>query len=215
MRPGVLYLLLIAGCTQVTAFANSYDVAYPVHLSCPEIGSDFASWYGIGGRPRDARHQGIDIAASVGYPVIAAADGMVILAEYHPLAGRRVYLRHGPTRDGYLFTGYVHLDSYTVEVGTVLRRGNVLGTVGKTGPYAGGVAHLHFELWGGDAKENHMGNREADAALPLPGSELENPHRWWHRDGPQLPHRVTIPAYEAGKEYPAEEVRLTYPLPCR
>ncbi|MEM1250263.1 MAG: M23 family metallopeptidase, partial [Acidobacteriota bacterium] len=97
----------------------------------------------INGEPRSP-HTGADYAANQGTPVLAAADGVVRLAEEHFFGGNSVFLDHG---DG-LITMYLHLHEIFVDPGESVTRGSVIGTVGSTGRSTG--PHLHFGIrWRG------------------------------------------------------------------
>jgi murein DD-endopeptidase MepM/ murein hydrolase activator NlpD len=85
-------------------------------------------------------HRGIDIATNFGNPVAAAADGSVTSAVYDKFYGRTVIVSHG----GGVVTQYCHLDKYVVKPGQKVRRGDILGYVGKTGKALG--PHLHYEV---------------------------------------------------------------------
>ena len=89
-----------------------------------------------GGRP----HDGIDIGAPAGTPVMAAADGDVVFADVHRGYGKVVILRHA---DG-LMTVYAHHRKNRVRVGQRVRRGQTIAEVGQTGHATG--PHLHFEV---------------------------------------------------------------------
>jgi len=90
-----------------------------------------------GGR---AFHQGIDIAASRGVPVTAAADGMVIRSGRNGGLGKSVYISHGFG----VVTRYGHLSEIAVQPGDEIERGQVIGKVGNTGRSTG--YHLHYEV---------------------------------------------------------------------
>ena len=90
-----------------------------------------------GGR---AFHQGLDIAASRGFPVRAAADGMVTRAGRIGGLGKAIYIAHGFG----VGTRYGHLSKIRVEPGQEIRRGDVIGEVGNTGRSTG--YHLHYEV---------------------------------------------------------------------
>ena len=95
-------------------------------------------WRRLGGTT--SFHGAIDIAASRGTPIKAAAGGVVILARYYGLAGRTVFIDHG----GGMTTLYFHMDRILVSVGQTVVTGDQIGTVGSTGRSTG--PHLHFEV---------------------------------------------------------------------
>jgi murein DD-endopeptidase MepM/ murein hydrolase activator NlpD len=87
------------------------------------------------------RRDGIDIAARRGAPVLAAQDGIVAYAgDGIPGYGEMILLRHD---QGYITT-YAHNATLLVEVGDVVRRGQVIARVGDTGEATQSM--LHFEL---------------------------------------------------------------------
>jgi murein DD-endopeptidase MepM/ murein hydrolase activator NlpD len=97
----------------------------------------------INGRPRSP-HGGSDFSVPAGTPVLAAADGEVVLVAEHFFGGRSVFLDHG---DG-LITMYFHLSRIDVAEGRQLKRGECLGAVGSSGRATG--PHLHFGVrWRG------------------------------------------------------------------
>jgi murein DD-endopeptidase MepM/ murein hydrolase activator NlpD len=87
-------------------------------------------------------HEGIDLVAPSGTPVLAAADGIVVGAAPNGRYGNWIRIDHG----GKLTTVYGHLAGFAkgITPGTVVSRGDVIGFVGSTGRSTG--AHLHFEL---------------------------------------------------------------------
>jgi murein DD-endopeptidase MepM/ murein hydrolase activator NlpD len=87
-----------------------------------------------------ALHTGVDISASMGTPVHAAADGIVSRAEYWGGYGKMVAIDHG---NG-MHTWYAHLSRFEVVPGQEIRRGEVLGYSGATGKVT--APHLHFEV---------------------------------------------------------------------
>jgi murein DD-endopeptidase MepM/ murein hydrolase activator NlpD len=88
-----------------------------------------------------AFHPGVDMQATHGLPVVAAADGVVEESGWAGLYGKMVVLSHG--RNG-LATHYAHLSSIFVRPGQVVRRGEVIGRVGQTGKAT--APHLHYEV---------------------------------------------------------------------
>jgi murein DD-endopeptidase MepM/ murein hydrolase activator NlpD len=85
-------------------------------------------------------HNGIDLYAPLGTPVIAADSGQIITAEYDGGYGYSVLVYHG----GGVATFYAHLSGFNVGAGQYVERGQVIGYVGNTG-YTTGY-HLHFEV---------------------------------------------------------------------
>jgi murein DD-endopeptidase MepM/ murein hydrolase activator NlpD len=92
------------------------------------------------GGPGREFHKGQDIAAPIGTPVIATADGTVTIAGWLRGYGWVVYIDHG---NG-ISTRYGHLSRIDVEIGQTIRRGEQLGLVGSTGRSTG--PHLHYEV---------------------------------------------------------------------
>jgi murein DD-endopeptidase MepM/ murein hydrolase activator NlpD len=106
-------------------------------------GRSFGNRRILNGEPRSP-HSGVDYTASLGEPVLAVADGTVVLAEEHFFAGNSVFVDHG---DGLISMSF-HLSRIDVKPGDEVRRGQVLGLVGATGRVTG--PHLHFAIrWHG------------------------------------------------------------------
>ncbi len=85
-------------------------------------------------------HYGIDIATNFGNPIVATADGYVLTLGTDKMSGRYVVLSHG----GGLTTHYLHLSKFLVKSGQKVKRGDVIGLVGKSGKALG--PHLHYEV---------------------------------------------------------------------
>lgn len=88
------------------------------------------------GRP----HQGIDMAAPVGTPIVSAETGKVIFSGWKQGYGNFVAVNHG---HGYE-THYAHCSKVIVHAGQTVRKGQVIAKVGNTGHSTG--PHLHFEV---------------------------------------------------------------------
>lgn len=100
-------------------------------------------------------HNGTDIAAPAGTPILAAADGMVTIANgldpWGGSYGYHVKIDHG---NGYE-TLYAHCSAICVTAGQQVSQGEVIGYVGSTGNSTGN--HLHFEVWQGGQRTDAMG----------------------------------------------------------
>lgn len=85
-----------------------------------------------------SNHKGIDIGASYGADIVAAADGKVTFAGYSKSSGNYVMISHG----GGLYTVYCHASSLLVSAGETVNAGQTIAKVGSTGISTGN--HLHF-----------------------------------------------------------------------
>lgn len=85
-------------------------------------------------------HQGIDIAAEMGTPIVATADGVVTAAGWNGGYGNMVDIDHGSG----IVTRYGHASAVAVSVGQQVRRGEVIAYVGSTGRSTG--PHVHYEV---------------------------------------------------------------------
>jgi Peptidase family M23 len=123
------------------------------------------------------QHRGIDIAAPVGTPVVAAAGGEVRFAGTAGSSGLTVSVRTG---DGY-DTSFLHLSSIAVRAGAHVSGGERLGAVGTTGERSATAPHLHFGV-------REAGSRYAyvDPLSFLPPAAVAPP--------PQTPHPAPAPA---------------------
>ena len=83
-------------------------------------------------------HNGIDIAAPNGSPILAAYDGEVVAAAYSGSMGNYVMVDHGDS----LYTIYMHASALYVSKGELVTKGQQIAAVGSTGRSTG--PHLHF-----------------------------------------------------------------------
>ena len=85
-------------------------------------------------------HAGLDLAATFGSPIEAAADGRVVSAGWHGGYGRLVAVMHA----GGIETLYGHMSQIAARPGEMVRQGQVIGYVGSSGLSTG--PHLHYEV---------------------------------------------------------------------
>lgn len=84
------------------------------------------------------QHNGLDMAAPAGSPILAAYDGRVVAAAYSSSMGNYIMIDHG---DG-LYSIYMHASTLYVSNGTEVKKGDTIAAVGSTGRSTGN--HLHF-----------------------------------------------------------------------
>ncbi len=151
LKPG-MKIWLVAGKTEVASIQKPVEETYFVKEEIPDkdyqtsvqkkidlflpVNGVVTSEFGNrNGRP----HKGIDISASVGEPIYAALDGKVAYVGTQRGYGNVIILEH----DNYVMTVYAHNESNLVRLGETVKKGQPIGTVGKTGSTTG--PHLHFE----------------------------------------------------------------------
>ena len=132
--------LLRAGPYRVNLRADA-SLVFPVQ---GRSASALQSLFGVD-RDRGRRtHEGVDIFAPRGTPVIAATDGFISGSTTNRLGGNVVWL-WAPGRGLSLY--YAHLDRHAVSPGDRVRAGDVLGYVGNTGNARSTAPHLHFGVY--------------------------------------------------------------------
>lgn len=89
-------------------------------------------------------HEGVDIFAPKGTPVLAVTDGIIGYTGEKGLGGKQVWLRDGIFGKSIY---YAHLDSIAVSKGKRVKLGDTLGFVGNTGNAKTTPAHLHFGIY--------------------------------------------------------------------
>jgi murein DD-endopeptidase MepM/ murein hydrolase activator NlpD len=133
----------------------------------PVLGAYGYGGYGAsfgGGRS----HQGQDVFAACGTPLVAARGGVVKHKAYHVRAGHYIVIDGAATGTDY---AYMHLrEASPLEKGERVRTGQRIGRVGDTGRAYG--CHLHFEMW--SAPGWYTGGQPFD---PLPSLKAWTTHR--------------------------------------
>lgn len=116
-------------------------------LEFPVAGKENHDAQSFWGASRDGgarTHEGVDIFAARGTPVIAVTNGYITRTGNQGLGGKQVWLRDGK-RGNALY--YAHLDSIMTASGKQVKVGDTLGLVGNTGNAKGGATHLHFGIY--------------------------------------------------------------------
>ena len=119
---------------------DTSGMVYPVAGKKSFIGSFWGAVRDGGKR----KHEGIDIFARKGTPVVAVAEGVVVEAGNTPRGGKTVWLRSF-NDDFYYY--YAHLHEHLVTAGQTVKKGQHLGTVGNTGNAKLTPPHLHFGIY--------------------------------------------------------------------
>lgn len=130
----------------VNAFYSITLSVTPVLLN-PVKGASNKSIGSFYGDPRDGgkrKHEGIDIFAPKGTPVVAPTAGIVTRVGQSTLGGKTVWMND--TRRGHSYY-FAHLDSQYVKEGMRVKQGDELGTVGNTGNAQYTPSHLHFGVY--------------------------------------------------------------------
>lgn len=135
---------------------------------------DIGSYYGDMRDGGKRNHQGVDIFAKKGTPVVAAINGSIGFTGEKGLGGKQVWLRD-PKRRQSLY--YAHLDSIKPNIDRV-KQGDTLGFVGNTGNARTTPSHLHFGIYTQGGAIDPIGyvylqeepNENAKSGLEIPES---------------------------------------------
>jgi murein DD-endopeptidase MepM/ murein hydrolase activator NlpD len=137
-RPGEL--AQINAARRVNARSDGWRQAF-IWPARGRISGVFGSQRIYRGEP-GAPHSGVDVAGAAGTPVVAPADGVVVLAAASPftLEGNLLMIDHGMG----LNSAFLHLSRIDVKVGDTVRQGQPVGAIGMTGRATG--PHLHWGM---------------------------------------------------------------------
>jgi murein DD-endopeptidase MepM/ murein hydrolase activator NlpD len=157
----VMALLVAATITAMVvlgsqlAFAQSGGVGSPGSTTTPTtpaaptgamifpVSGPYTFGQGVGAPRKGHSHQGQDIMAACGTPLVAVSRAKVKFVSFQSLAGNYVVIRNKKLHQDYM---YAHLAARaSVTKGTVVQPGQQIGIVGQTGDAT--ACHLHFELW--------------------------------------------------------------------
>jgi murein DD-endopeptidase MepM/ murein hydrolase activator NlpD len=111
---------------------------------------------------QSAMHEGIDFIAQPGTPIVAAAGGVVIAAQWHHDFGNMIEIDHGND----IVTRYAHTQVMFVKAGDIVKRGQKIAEVGSTGRATG--PHLHFEVRFQGVAQNPVRFLQSAEDLPAP-----------------------------------------------
>ena len=111
-------------------------------------------------------HKGVDFAAPVGTPILAAGDGIIEYSGWKGAYGKYIRIRH----NGNFKTAYAHLSKIYKKRGTRIKQGDVIGTLGNTGRSTG--PHLHYEILMGGRQVNPL-RIKLPSGRHVPKNQLE------------------------------------------
>lgn len=142
---------------------NSSGVQLPVHGRMTSgFGERFHPILGY-----ERFHAGVDLAATWGTPIVAAADGRVVSAGWRGGYGQAVAIAHS----GGVQSLYGHMSRIAAYAGEMVHRGQVIGYVGSTGLSTG--PHLHFEVTKNGRPVNPLSIKLSGGPGQLEGAKLQ------------------------------------------
>ncbi len=134
------WLQLAMYAARLTAMAAPSSLAMPVDAVRPRQLAD--TWHAS--RPPARRHEGIDIFAKRGTPVVSSTEGIVLRTGQNRLGGKVVWVL-GPGGQRHY---YAHLDDWAaIGRGDRVHVGTVLGYVGNSGNAVNTPPHLHYGVY--------------------------------------------------------------------
>jgi len=139
-------------------FETGLIAEMPEGANCPAIVSGFGDRKNRSGTLRGeysrwSAHAGVDFGLPEGTPIVAIADGQVTTRDIDKPGsdtGNNVIITHSAITDGNnngVSSGYAHLSRFNVNAGERVKRGQVIGFVGKTGTRVT-YPHLHLNIFG-------------------------------------------------------------------
>jgi len=143
-----LYSVVVQPEIEASSFFTIEIKRFPLYLF-PVAGgknSDAQSFWGAQRDGGKRSHEGVDIFAKRGTPIIATVDGRITFSGEKGLGGKQVWLRD--TKRGYSLY-YAHLDSIATFKKFLVDAGDTLGFVGNTGNARTTATHLHFGIYSG------------------------------------------------------------------
>jgi len=126
---------ILSGFTPIPYFKNPFS--FPL-VKIEETGISFGEI--IKAKNYQLSHFGVDLRASMDTEIHAVNDGKAVLAESLPNYGKTLVLDHGLG----IYSLYLHLDSFKIAVGQLVKQGQVIGLSGDSGYST--APHLHFSI---------------------------------------------------------------------
>ncbi len=127
-----------------------FNKPFGLPLNNIEITTNFGETYFDPSNNSKSFHNGIDLRADIGTPIMAINDGIVKTADDYILEGKFVMVDHGFG----IFSNYLHLSEISVKQGEKVSKGQVIGLTGESGRSVG--PHLHFMIKISDVPVNPL-----------------------------------------------------------
>ncbi|MCB2230087.1 M23 family metallopeptidase [bacterium] len=124
----------------LSGFATPENLIIPVDGATTADWNHETFWYYPWGTK--GVHDGIDIFAERGTPVVAATPGIVLFTGRMDLGGRAAFVAGPQWRLHY----YAHMDTIEAIVGEFLQQGDTIGRVGNSGSARNAPTHLHYSI---------------------------------------------------------------------
>ncbi|MAY41989.1 MULTISPECIES: M23 family metallopeptidase [unclassified Neptuniibacter] len=216
--------------------ATGLKPSYPDSFSCPKSLSGFATPYRSDGSSRNPRyfrglHGGFDIPQPKGVPLVAMADGELLIrheGNEGGIGGKGIWMRHSPEQTGldkWLFIEYKHLDKLPdLVAGTPVKMGQKVGETGNSGTTGGhfgasGFYHLHMTAYWSDSPDYSF----TKVLIPKQGQWLD-PLSLFHNKGLDSNQLKQLPSQDKtvdisfmstdGSLHPAD-TRVIWPYLCK
>jgi murein DD-endopeptidase MepM/ murein hydrolase activator NlpD len=143
--PKAFYRFKLPGDAEADWYDPNGRTARKFLMKTPINGARLTSGFGMRRHPIlgfSRMHQGIDFAASIGTPIMAAGDGTIVKQGFMGAFGRYVKIKHS----GDYETAYAHMSAFGkgLKQGAKVRQGQIIGYVGTSGLSTG--PHLHYEV---------------------------------------------------------------------
>lgn len=164
----IVVSLISSSFTKSPISPISKSLVFPVAGKKSMIGSFWGAVRDGGKR----KHEGIDIFARKGTPVVAICDGIIVSRGNTPRGGKTLWLQ---STDHPVTVYYAHLDLQKARVGQFVRKGQVIGTVGNTGNARYTPPHLHFGIYKYSGPVNPLPYVKNSRKVVLPAAKKANP----------------------------------------
>ena len=168
-------ILILAGLTIVTS-SNSIkespaSIAKQLVFPITGTNASIGSYWGDDRDGGKRKHEGIDIFATKGSPVVAISDGVIEFVGNDDLGGKVITVQP----DDYEWEAYyAHLDQQYVSNGQHVKKGQLIGTVGNTGNAKTTSSHLHFGIYTGSGAIDPLPYVKTSPRItsPVPGEKV-------------------------------------------